>query len=358
MSIVRIPPTLRDEAGGERQVLAEGGTVREVLDDLAERYPALAARILDNGGIAPFVNVYVEGEDVRTREGLDTPVGRRLDGDPAAGHGRRLTTPVQKLYEVWAGDSELREALGREPRPARDGLAVRGVRGARPAAGRPRPRRRRARRHARDPARARARRSGGRARSAAAALWLARERVAEAGLTDEIDVVEGAIEELPFEDASFDWIWCRDVLVHVDARARPRGVRARPQAGRRAARVRDARDRPARAAKRPSELVRRAGIATASTPTASRAAALPALRLRRAIGRAARLRVARADDRGRRVGRPAGPARARAPAPPRSRARRAIRRRRRRRRGRGLAWGVYQLLGKLCPTVYVWERRA
>ncbi len=75
MSIVRIPPTLRDEAGGERQVLAEGETVRELLDDLAARFPALGSRILDNGGIAPFVNVYVEGEDVRTREGLDTPVG-------------------------------------------------------------------------------------------------------------------------------------------------------------------------------------------------------------------------------------------------------------------------------------------
>jgi molybdopterin converting factor small subunit len=75
VSIVRIPPTLREEAGGEREVLAEGSTVREVLDDLGARFPALGSRILDNGGIAPFVNVYVEGEDVRTREGLDTPVG-------------------------------------------------------------------------------------------------------------------------------------------------------------------------------------------------------------------------------------------------------------------------------------------
>ena len=75
MSIVRIPPTLREDAGGEREVLAEGSTVREVLDDLASRFPALGARILDNGGVAPFVNIYVEGEDVRTREGLDTPVG-------------------------------------------------------------------------------------------------------------------------------------------------------------------------------------------------------------------------------------------------------------------------------------------
>jgi len=74
VSIVKIPPTLRDETGGERQVLAEGSTVREVLDDLAARYPALGARILDNGGVAAFVNVYVEGEDVRTLDGLDTPV--------------------------------------------------------------------------------------------------------------------------------------------------------------------------------------------------------------------------------------------------------------------------------------------
>ena len=70
----QIAATLREEAGGERQVLAEGATVREVLDDLADRYPALAARILDNGGIAPFVNVYVEGEDVRTLDGLETEV--------------------------------------------------------------------------------------------------------------------------------------------------------------------------------------------------------------------------------------------------------------------------------------------
>jgi molybdopterin synthase sulfur carrier subunit len=74
VSIVRIPPTLREEAGGEREVLAEGNTVREVLDDLAARFPVLGSRILENGGVAPFVNVYVGGEDVRTREGLDTPV--------------------------------------------------------------------------------------------------------------------------------------------------------------------------------------------------------------------------------------------------------------------------------------------
>ena len=74
MSVVRIPPTLREETDGEREVLAEGATVRELLDDLASRFPALGARILENGGLAPFVNVYVEGEDVRTRDGLETSV--------------------------------------------------------------------------------------------------------------------------------------------------------------------------------------------------------------------------------------------------------------------------------------------
>jgi cysteine synthase B len=72
--VVRIPPTLRNEVGGARQVDAAGETVREVLDDLVERHPALASQILVDGDIAPFVNVYLGGEDVRTLDGLETPV--------------------------------------------------------------------------------------------------------------------------------------------------------------------------------------------------------------------------------------------------------------------------------------------
>lgn len=74
MTAVRIPPTLRGEVGGARQVEADGSTVRELLDDLAARYPALGAQLLENGGVAPFVNVYLGGEDVRTLNGLETPV--------------------------------------------------------------------------------------------------------------------------------------------------------------------------------------------------------------------------------------------------------------------------------------------
>ena len=74
MTTVRIPPTLRTETGGARQVEAEGATVRELLDDLTARFPALRDRILEDGEPADFVNVYVDGEDVRTLDGSETPV--------------------------------------------------------------------------------------------------------------------------------------------------------------------------------------------------------------------------------------------------------------------------------------------
>ncbi len=74
MTRVRIPPTLRNEVGGERELVGEGETVREVLADISGRYPALEAQLFEGGSIAPFVNVYLGGEDVRTLDGLDTAV--------------------------------------------------------------------------------------------------------------------------------------------------------------------------------------------------------------------------------------------------------------------------------------------
>jgi sulfur-carrier protein len=74
MTTVRIPPTLRTETGGERQVPAQGETVRELLDDLTSRFPGLRSQLVEDDDIAPFVNVYVQGEDVRTLDGIDTPV--------------------------------------------------------------------------------------------------------------------------------------------------------------------------------------------------------------------------------------------------------------------------------------------
>jgi sulfur-carrier protein len=74
MSVVRIPPTLREQVGGERQVEAEGETVRDLLDDLMSRFPALRPQLVEDDDLAPFVNIYVEGEDVRTRDGIETEV--------------------------------------------------------------------------------------------------------------------------------------------------------------------------------------------------------------------------------------------------------------------------------------------
>jgi cysteine synthase/molybdopterin converting factor small subunit len=95
MTKIRIPPTLRTETGGQREVEAAGATVREVLEDLSVRFPGLQAQIFSDGEIAQFVNVYVGGEDVRTLDGLDTPV--EADGTvillPAMAGGARMFAP-------------------------------------------------------------------------------------------------------------------------------------------------------------------------------------------------------------------------------------------------------------------------
>lgn len=75
MTPVRIPPMLRDQVEGQREVLGKGETVRQVLEDVAERYPSLRAHLFEQGDLTPFVNVYVGRDDVRTLEGLDTLVG-------------------------------------------------------------------------------------------------------------------------------------------------------------------------------------------------------------------------------------------------------------------------------------------
>jgi molybdopterin converting factor small subunit len=65
---------LRAEAGGAREVEASGDTVRALLEDLTSRVPALGTKVYAEGELQSFVNVYVDGEDVRTRDGLETPV--------------------------------------------------------------------------------------------------------------------------------------------------------------------------------------------------------------------------------------------------------------------------------------------
>ena len=78
MSAVWIPQVLRAAVGGEKQVELDGRTVRELVAALVTRYPSLKQQLLDDGGdLNRFVNVYVNGQDVRYLAGLDTPVAER-----------------------------------------------------------------------------------------------------------------------------------------------------------------------------------------------------------------------------------------------------------------------------------------
>jgi sulfur-carrier protein len=75
---VKIPTQLRQATDGEAEAKVQGSTVGEVLDALYERYGELRSRIAEDGGLRRFVNVYVDGEDIRFLDGLDTAVE---DGD-------------------------------------------------------------------------------------------------------------------------------------------------------------------------------------------------------------------------------------------------------------------------------------
>ena len=116
MTSVRIPPTLREEVGGAREVPADGETVRELLDDLMGRFPGLRRQLVEDDDIAPFVNVYVEGEDVRTREGIDTEVrpGSTVILLPAMAGGAQLGEPPGSPRPL----PPVRYADGRLPPPA------------------------------------------------------------------------------------------------------------------------------------------------------------------------------------------------------------------------------------------------
>jgi sulfur-carrier protein len=75
MATVKIPPVLRPSTGGEKEVSADGDSVGAVLSALAEQHPATRDQLFgDNGDLNRYVNVYLNDEDVRVLDGLDTPV--------------------------------------------------------------------------------------------------------------------------------------------------------------------------------------------------------------------------------------------------------------------------------------------
>lgn len=74
MPQVRIPTPLRLFSDGLEVVEARGATVGEVLSDLGTRYPAIRDRIFDGSELRRFVNIYVNNEDIRYLDDLDTAV--------------------------------------------------------------------------------------------------------------------------------------------------------------------------------------------------------------------------------------------------------------------------------------------
>ena len=91
MTAVRIPPVLRAQAGNQKRVDVTGATVGEALDALLVQFPDLREQLFSgDGSLNRFVNVYVNGRDVRYEQELATPVG---EGDevillPAMAGGR------------------------------------------------------------------------------------------------------------------------------------------------------------------------------------------------------------------------------------------------------------------------------
>ncbi len=75
IATVRLPTVLRPQANGQSTVDVAGGTVGEILTNLVAAYPGLGSNLLDeSGALRKFVNIYVDDEDIRFLDKLDTTV--------------------------------------------------------------------------------------------------------------------------------------------------------------------------------------------------------------------------------------------------------------------------------------------
>lgn len=91
MAQVRIPTPLRKYTGGAEAVQADGATVGALVADLDKRHPGLRDRICDEtGAVRRFVNIFVNGEDIRFLQNLDSAVqaGDEVSIVPAIAGGR------------------------------------------------------------------------------------------------------------------------------------------------------------------------------------------------------------------------------------------------------------------------------
>jgi len=108
MATIRIPPVLRPAAGGEKELSADGSSVGEILRAIVEQHPDTQSQLFGaDGGLNRYVNVYLNDEDVRVLDGLETAVG---DSDTlvilpamAGGGGWFTGAPFGNLTHAYRG---------------------------------------------------------------------------------------------------------------------------------------------------------------------------------------------------------------------------------------------------------------
>ncbi len=92
MAIVYVPTPLRRLTGGQARVEVEANTVGELIEKLDAQFPGVKARVLeaDSGEIKRFINVFVNGEEIRSLQGVDTPLDENAEVSiiPAMAGGR------------------------------------------------------------------------------------------------------------------------------------------------------------------------------------------------------------------------------------------------------------------------------
>ncbi len=118
MAVVFIPTPLRRLTNGQSKVEVAGSTVREIIANLEATYPGFEARIMEDGEIKRFINVFVDGQEVGTLNKLDTPVGENSEVSiiPAMAGGEDIPSAEEDVTAVeektWTPEQErIREAL-------------------------------------------------------------------------------------------------------------------------------------------------------------------------------------------------------------------------------------------------------
>lgn len=78
---VRVPTVLKKATGDSAELEVPAGTVRDILAELTRRYPDFGGKVLEGGKVRPYLNVYLNGDDIRFAQELDTAA---KDGDEIA----------------------------------------------------------------------------------------------------------------------------------------------------------------------------------------------------------------------------------------------------------------------------------